>query len=159
MDSKSILPRLLLYFLLLTLLHACADSPRGRLDYGNGVAKLFTSATIIPGHSYYYFGRQSSPVAIIALKSEYQLESRLWTRLADPTQSLASLIEASRYQRNFGCTFNGALIITPDGSQGGYWYSKWETTSIRTSEPGKIEVFPPAEPISGPCKPLSNINK
>lgn len=155
MKTRLLIFHLAICLFLLIIIQACADSPRGRLDYGNGVANLFTSATVIPDHTYYFFGRQSSPVAIIALKEEYQLESRLWTQLKEPDQALASLIEASRYQRNFGCTFSGALIITPDGSQGGYWYSKWDTTSIRTPEPGTIEVFPPVEPSSGPCKPLA----
>lgn len=141
--------------LLLTVVYACATTPRGRLAYGGGVAKQFTSATIIPDHIYYYYGRQSSPTTIIALNKQYQLQSRLWTQLHNPDAHLAEMIAGTRYQRNLSCTFSGATIIAPDGTDAGYWYSKWQMTSIRTPEPGVIEVYPPIEPTSGPCQERS----
>lgn len=135
------------------LLGGCSKAPRGRLVREGTVALQFKEAKILPGYTYYYYGRASSPIAIIALKQDLELVSRLWSPLDQSKRSLAYLVEATKYQRNDMCTFYGAVILKPDGEVAGFWYSKWEMTSIRTPEPGKIEVFPPAEPSYGPCKP------
>ncbi|WP_319548730.1 hypothetical protein [Desulfogranum marinum] len=153
MGMKYIICHLLLVLVAPACFLGCASAPRGKVVVDSAVEKLFSSATVIPGHNYYYYGRQQSPVAIIALQQKYQLVSRLWTSLKQPEQQLASLINNTRQQRNSMCTFSGAVIKAPDGTAAGYWYAKWHLTSVRIAEPGKIEVFPPAEPTYGPCKP------
>lgn len=143
----------LLFFVATASFYGCASGPRGKIVVDSGVKKLFSSSTLIPGHNYYYYGRQQSPAAIIALQKKYQLVSRLWTPLTQPDLRLASLINNTRQQRSSMCTFIGAVIKAPDGTDAGYWYAKWHLTSVRVPEPCKIEVFPPAEPTSGACKP------
>ncbi len=153
MGMKHIICHLLLILVATSSFYGCASGPRGKVVVDSEVKKLFSSATIIPQHNYYYYGRQQSPVAIIALQEKYQLVSRLWTPLPQPEQQLAPLISNTRQQRSSMCTFTGAVIKAPDGTDAGYWYAKWHLTSVRIPEPGKIEVFPPAEPTYGPCKP------
>lgn len=143
----------LFWWILLTMLMSCATGERGRIVPDAEVDNLFAQATVLPDHAYYYYGPFHSPVAIIALQESLELESRLWTSVADPQRQLAVLIDNTRNQRNLMCTFDGARIIAPDGKAIGYWYAKWHLSSVRPADNGAIRIFPPAEPTSGPCKP------
>lgn len=145
--------RVLVLLCVAGLFTSCSDLPRGRLVHNPDVAREFAAGHVLPGYAYYLHGRERVPIAIIALKEELELVSRFWRRIPDPEKNLPPLIKASRDQQNPACRFVGALITTPDGKIAGYWYSKWELTSIRIPEPGKIIVFPPVEPAFGPCAP------
>ncbi len=140
---------------LVILQTGCIQISPSMLVRDSQVTAMFSSSKVLSGHNYYYVGRKFDPIAIIALDKKYQLVSRLWMPINNPEQELADLIFETKQlrSRSPSCRFDGAIIYTPNQEKAGYWYAKWHLTSVRTPELGKIEIFPPAEPTFGPCKP------
>ncbi len=138
--------------LLLAVLAGCgATGPTGRWVRSSDVLKTFRSGTILPDHTYYYTGSPVEPDAIIAIDNSFRLQTRIWSKV-DITQKLLDrwMFWAST-DMSMLCPYKAGVILTPDGRQAGVWFSKFTFNTIRTPEPGVIEVYLPYAPGNTPC--------
>ena len=130
-------------FLFLTL-GACAG-PYGHLRSDAQVTHLFESNTVPEDYNYYYDGRANMPYAIIGLKPEYTLTSRLWEPFSPNTTTFNYAVRFV-YERPAGEASYppyGSLILDDKGQTVGIWYSRYRSTGIRVTPDKKVIIHSP----------------
>lgn len=138
--------------LFLSLLAGCgATRPTGRWVTSSDVLKDFRSGTILPNHTYYYTGSPVEPDAIIAIDDSFQLRTKVWSRVDISQKLLDKWMFWARTDLSMLCPYKAGVILTPDGRQAGVWFSKFSFNTIRTPEPGVIEVYQPFAPGNTTC--------
>ncbi|HHO47902.1 MAG TPA: hypothetical protein ENN06_05550 [Desulfobacteraceae bacterium] len=108
------------------------------------VNDIIESATILPGHRYYYAGPESKPDVIIAIDEKYTFRQSIHWHEVTPTEELLrswNRIIDNRYRIKF--PYYGAWILTPDGQKAGIWYSQHTNTVIEYPTPGEIIIYRP----------------
>ncbi|MBW1987997.1 MAG: hypothetical protein JRI97_00485 [Deltaproteobacteria bacterium] len=131
----------------LSLAVGCAAKNTGYLDRDMEAAEMFEERNVLNGYTYYYTGSSVDPEAIIAIKDEWRLKTRLWKKVSPMTEK-----QLDRWLDNMNrnirrAVFNkGAVIRGPQGEQIGLWYSSYNWTSI-IADPGEktVMVDPPSE--------------
>lgn len=116
------------------------------------VEELFRSATIVPGHTYYVQGILADPEAIMALKDNVQLRSRLWSRVEWTEKELGNAVFWMQNSERGFCTIDGGYLTASDGRTIGIWYSNREVSMIREPAPNVVEVYPFDFTIGSPCQ-------
>ena len=116
------------------LLVGCAmlsSSYRQSLD----VSRQFEDGEIVPGYSYYVSGPASKPLAIVAIRQDYRLESEHWRGIDLDSASLKALVKRISHVLNAEYKAdqmipNGAKIVDADGTMVGMWYSVYDYSPV-----------------------------
>lgn len=142
---------LLLALILATTGGCLARGPSGKWVQNFDARKNFESGTILQDHTYYYYGSLAMPDAVIAIDNRYTLQTRVWARVDINQKQMDGWLSWYRTEISYFCPFRGGLIITPDQQVAGMWYSNKLLNTIRSPEPGVIEVFLPFAPPGSAC--------
>ena len=127
------------------ILGGCATtSKNGRLQVNNSVTELFETQQFLPNHSYYYYGFQAIPYAIVGIDNQYKLISSIWSPVIPDPDLLKQLI--TRMQIVYSGIPQGAWIIGPNDERIGIWYSTEKRTAIRLRDDSSILISAPAPP-------------
>lgn len=108
------------------------------------VNRIIESATILPGHRYYYAGPEAKPDVIIAIDRKYTFQKSVHWHEVTPTEKL--LQSWNRIIDNYyriRDRYYGAWIMTPDGGKAGIWYSQHENTVIKYPAPDQVIIYRP----------------
>lgn len=99
------------------------------------VSRQFENGEIATDYHYYASGPASKPLAIVAIRQDYRLQSEHWRVIDVDTASLKALVERISYV--LGAEYkedqmipNGARIIAPDGTMVGMWYSVYDYSKV-----------------------------
>ena len=126
----------------------------GRLVRSRGVDDQFTRYEVRTGHRYYSFGSQNAPMAIMGIDGDYTLTTSVWTPIEDPVPALIKArVEGMTDQLGFSPANYGGLLLTPDGSTFGVWYSPYTNVVIRFGENNTVSVSPPRDADRGEDRP------
>lgn len=128
-----------------------AKGPTGRWQQNQDAQKLFTSASILENHSYYYTGQKAKPDAIIAIDNAYRLQSKLWIAIDVTPKLIKEWLAWYKSEFSMYCTYRGGYIMTPDQQVAGIWYSKELLNTIYSPEPGVVEVYLPHSAPGSMC--------
>lgn len=122
----------------------CVQSgPTGQWSRNSDDARIFESKTLLTDHIYYYRGNPTTPEAIIAVDNAYTLQTKVWTQVDITQKILDDWMYWIDTGVNMVCPYYGGAILTPDGRKAGVWYSKKLITTVKTPEPGVLQVYPP----------------
>ena len=112
----------------------------------HAASDAFESGTVLPDHAYYYTGSEMNPNAIIAIYSDYTLETDRWKSVDATAKQLKDWVDMITDFRGYGLRTLGSDILGPHGEYIGIWYSKKsDFTTVRLLEGNRVMVFPPAE--------------
>ena len=134
----------ILIFFLIT--GCAAPTDHGSLIRTDEVKNTFESATVIPDHTYYYYGPQAAPEAIIAIHKSYTLQNakNYWVGVDITEKMLQDWNRIIDNNTRMKFPYWGSRIMTPDGKQAGYWYSKQTHTVVRFPSENVIVVYTPS---------------
>lgn len=99
------------------------------------ISRQFENGEIVSGYRYYVSGPDIKPLAIVAIRTDYHLQSEHWRGIDVDNPSLKAMVElvsqvmGSEYKEDQVIP-NGARIITPDGEMVGMWYSVYDYSSV-----------------------------
>lgn len=131
-------------FTFLFVLASCAAGSYGRLQWSDEALDLFETITIKDNHTYYFFGPEAEPVAILAVDNKYVLAPSLWNQIDLTPDILTSWMERiDNNHRLLRERYLGAEIMDEEGNRIGYWYSYIDWTVIRKGEENEIVIFSP----------------
>ena len=130
--------------LALFFLGGCASLNYGSLQTSSEVTEQFESGRILPDHRYYYSGFAEIPDAIAAIDQRYTLRSGVWNYF-DPTPDMLRNWVFRMIQVQSGPT-QGCVILAPDGSRVGVWYSYLRQTSITIQGQNEVVIAAPEAP-------------
>lgn len=142
--------RLILPGIFLLALAACGGS-YGGLQLNDRVEKSFVRGELKPSMTYYYFGREAAPDAIMALDKRFVLDNPdMWYPIVPQTSENLRGLSKMMYDRlrmEYAFpppTLRGFRMIDQYGRYVGDWYSAWETTTTVKSDGGThVLVYPP----------------
>lgn len=128
-------------------LAACMSTNYGNLRSNPDTTRLFKKGEILPDHTYYYYGWEGAPDAIVAIQNDYRLQSGLWTRFDPEAGKLAQLI--SRMTVREMTRFNGAGLYDPAGNRMGVWWSDAPGATLKMADE-KVIAFIRPWPLPAP---------
>jgi hypothetical protein len=128
----------------LAVLGGCASLNYGSLQTSSAVTELFESGRILPDHRYYYSGFAQIPDAIVAIDQRYTLRSRVWNYFDPTPDTLRNWV--FRMTQVQSAPTQGSVILAPDGSRVGVWYSSLQQTSVRIAGQNEVVIAPPEAP-------------
>lgn len=134
----------------------CAVSNQARVVRSNDVNQLVESATVLPGHTYYYTGPEARPDAIIAIEDRYTLVSKYWIPVDISEEILADWNDFIDNDSRFRSLYEGHWILTPEGQRAGFWYSQYDHSVIRFPDPSTIIIYTPFIPFDDDFHPRKN---
>lgn len=135
----------LLFVSILLLVSSCTSGLYGRLQWSDQTLDLFESSQIIANHTYYYYGPEMQPDAIMAIDNKYVLAASLWKQIDLTSYQLSQWMERidNRYIYSYEI-YRGAEIIDYHGNRIGAWYSRSHWTVIRQGqEDNEVVIFTP----------------
>ena len=98
----------------------------------HNVSDTFEQYQMLADHSYYYFGREHAPDAVVGIMEGWKFQTTKWKTVESEDQ-MRGLVE--RMKETPGTEFNilpnGAQITNDVGNNIGVWYSPWETPILR----------------------------
>lgn len=128
-----------------------SKGPSGKWVQNLDARRSFEAGFILQDHTYYYYGSPAMPDAVIAIDNRFTLQSRVWARVDINPKQMDRWMSWYRTDVSLRCPFRGGLIVTPDQQVAGMWYSKKLFNTVRSPEPGVIEVFLPFSPPGSAC--------
>ena len=143
MSAKLYISSCIFLFALFSCLGGCVavSSPTGGLQKSLKVEQLFESGTFLDDHTYYTDGSEVEPDVIIAISNKFKLQTKIWTKRDWTAENLEKAVFWMQSEEFGFCDNNGGLLIAPDGTEAGIWYSKKDISTVRQVAPGVIEVF------------------
>lgn len=138
------------YSSLLAIIVACAivtgcaiQQNQAQVVHSGEVEQLVESASVLPGHTYYYTGPEAQPDVIIAIADRFTLASKYWIRVDNVAEQLKAwnrIIDNS-YRHIYA--YEGSWIMDPDGGKAGFWYSRYDHSVIRFPGQSSIIIYTP----------------
>ncbi len=124
----------------------------GNLQRDDALTSAFESYTLPLNFTYYYYGPDNMPYAIMGIGSSYRLESKLWQTVDLETDRFKKMIKWVWTDHNY--TPSGAYIMGPGGDRIGIWYSSIDHAAISVNETQKTIGVTPDKPFlrGGPGK-------
>ena len=126
-------------------------APMGSMKADAAAKKAFEEGKMLMDHTYYYLGGSIvEPDTIIAIKKGYTLrENRIWSKVEDMSDRvIRGWIQAWKNDGHQLSELNGGVLLAPDGTQVGIWYSHFPGSVVMMPIPGVLDVFQP-HPIVG----------
>lgn len=112
--------------------------------------QIFLSPETNGEYTFYAFGPEAEPVALLALDHRYRLESRFWFPLK-PTEAIrkdwAALVREKTFRN--GSEFRGKKILSPEGETVGFVLSSYHRVTAWFAEPGSPTVTIPPPELAG----------
>ncbi len=140
-----------LFLLVLFSLTGCANTGTLGFKYSREVASKFETPVLLPDHTYYFYGSETEPDAVVALDNRYQMNSKVWSRVDITQEQLEKwAFQFDTYPGWFNCPYRGVVLFATDGNKVGAGYSKWTFSITKITAPGEIVVFPPR--AQGNCR-------
>ena len=135
-----------LYLLSASALFGCSEN-YGRLQRSREADQIFTTYQVLPDHQYYFTGPEGRPDAIMGIQNRYILETTQWTQFDASDVILKKWVDTINFRYNTRAQFwpYGFVILDPEGSQLGIWYSIWDWTTVIKLDDNRIQVFPPGK--------------
>ena len=127
-------------------LFGCSEN-YGRLQRSREADQIFTSYQVLPDHQYYFTGPEGRPDAIMGIQNDYILETTQWTQFDASEVILKKWVDTINFHYNTSARFwpYGFVILDPEGSRLGIWYSIWDWTTVLRKDDNRIQVFPPGK--------------
>lgn len=151
--------RIILCGTMFLMIMACGGN-YGGLQINDKVEQSFVRGEIKPNLTYYYFGREAAPDAIMALDKGFVLENPdMWYPIVPQTSENLRALTKMMYDRlrmeySFPPpTLRGFRLLDQYGRYVGEWYSPWEyTNSVKSDGGNRVLVYPPrvSAPGDGP---------
>ena len=130
--------------IILFLLVSCSAGSYGHLQWSDEALDTCESAIILENHTYYFFGPEAEPIAIIAVDNQYVLAQSLWKKIDLTPLILSQWMERIDNQHRFlKGKYQGAMMVDPQGNRLGLWYSYVDWTVIRQGEENEVIIFTP----------------
>lgn len=143
----------LLTFVFLISLTACAGS-YGRIKRDAEVKNAFESNQVRSDYTYYYYGFDTRPYAIIGVDPKYDAGSKVW-REVDPQSETFKKMTFWIWE-DYGNYPYGAHILDPAGNKVGIWFSSIRIVSIKFFGENRIMVMPDTPFLRGPAVDKGN---
>lgn len=148
--------------LIALLMTGCASiKNNGKISSSADVGKAFQTATVVPGHTYYYTGPEAQPTVIIGINESYSLlnAKNFWIQVDNPKKALEdwNLTRNSSYEIKY--RNRGANILTPDGEKVGIWYSRYTHTSVKFPDAKTVVIYTPDLTTNDPLDPKRNSSR
>jgi hypothetical protein len=153
MTSKRNINRLMtaiiLIFMVLIALGGCSTQNYGKLKSNREVAENFRTYQILPNHKYYYWGAPNKPVAIVGIKDNYELNSKMWVVIDPESERFRRLIDLVSMQ-GMTNTYQpwGLDILDQAGNEVGVWYSAITTAAVSVNENNQIVKLIPSRTLA-----------
>ena len=140
---------IIICFIILIILSGCSMSNYGQLKSNKEATQAFESYQILPDHKYYYRGTYSRPIAVVGIKEDYVLNSKLWVEIDPKTKDFRTLIDRVSLQGS-GSTTNpwGFTILDHSGKDVGVWYSAIRAAAVEINETGQIVNLSPLRTVT-----------
>lgn len=110
-----------------------------------GVSRQFEDGEVVPGYRYHVSGPVSKPLAIVAIRQDFRLESEHWRGIDLDTTSLKALVKRishvlyAEYKADQMIP-NGATIIDTHGAMVGMWYSVYNYSKVTFPDDKVIHI-------------------
>ena len=117
----------------------------GKLRRDKELTRAFEKHTLSNGFTYFYYGRDNMPYAIIGIGSEYTLKSELWRTVDFQTERFKKMVAWIWTDHNY--TPYGAYMLGPGGKKVGIWYSSINHATVDVNETQKTIVVIPDKPF------------
>ena len=108
------------------------------------VDKLFETYQVLPDFIYYYSGPDAQPTAILGIRTDYSLRSRLWKEVVLTQPQLRAWVDRMNDHIDFAPTPCGFFILDKTGKAVGLFYST-KGTRIKMEKDNEIVVHVPDE--------------
>ena len=140
---------IILYAIILTVLSGCSMSNYGQLKSNKEATQAFESYQILPNHKYYYRGIYNRPLAVVGIKEDYELNSKLWVEIDLKSKDLRTLIDKISLQGSGSTTHPwGFIILDHSGRDVGVWYSAIRAAAVEINESGQIVNLSPLRTVA-----------
>jgi hypothetical protein len=103
----------------------------------------FESLEISDQYNYYYTWAYYKPMAIIGLKKDHTLITKLWKPVDLTPKRLGGWIEQMQDFSGYSRRNFGSNILDDQGRVIGIWYSPEDFTAIRMLEDKQLWIYPP----------------
>jgi hypothetical protein len=138
----------LLTLVFLITLTGCAGS-YGRIKRDAEVTNAFESNQVRSDYTYYYYGFDTRPYAIIGVNPKYDAGSKMWREVDPQSEAFKKMTfwiwEAYDYYPY------GAHILDPAGDKVGLWFSSIRIVAIKFVGENRIMVMPHTPFLYGPA--------
>jgi hypothetical protein len=84
---------IILCSIILAALSGCSMANYGQLKSNKEATQIFESYQILPNHKYYYRGTYSRPMAVVGIKEDYELNSKLWVGIDLKSNNFRTIID------------------------------------------------------------------
>ncbi len=124
-------------------------SSYGQLKSNKEATQAFESYQILPDHKYYYRGTYSRPIAVVGIKEDYVLNSKLWVEIDLKSKDFRTLINKVSLQGSGSTTHPwGFIILDHSGRDVGVWYSAIRAAAVEINENGQIVNLSPLRVVA-----------
>ena len=142
--KKCLFNAIILSSMILIAFIACSTSNYGKLKSNPEVTQTFESYHILPNHKYYYRGSYNSPLAIVGINENYELNSKLWVEIDPQSKDFRALINKVSLQGTGSTTQPwGFMILDHGGNDVGVWYSAIRQATVKINENNQIVILSP----------------
>lgn len=127
------------------ILSGCATGPV-HFQRKQSASETFEQFWVLNDHQYYRFGRNHSPLALVAIQSGYRMVSPKWTPIDVDPEVIRVLVQKMLNQpgAEYNTEPNGAVILNDSGKTIGYWYSIWDLPVLRFTAEKEFTISDPA---------------
>jgi hypothetical protein len=140
---------IILCSIILTVLSGCSMANYGQLRSNKEVTQKFENYQILPNHKYYYRGTYSRPLAVVGIKEQYELNSKLWLGIDLKSNDFRTIVDRVSLQGSGSTTHPwGFTILDPSGRDVGVWYSAIRAAAVEINENGQIVNLSPLRTVA-----------
>jgi hypothetical protein len=140
---------IIICFIILITLSGCSMSNYGQLKSNKEATQAFESYQILPDHKYYYRGTYSRPIAVVGIKENFELNSKLWVEIDLKSKDFRTLIDKVSLQGSGSTTHPwGFTILDHSGRDVGVWYSAIRAAAVEINENGQIVNLSPLRTVA-----------
>lgn len=140
---------IILCSIILIILSGCLRSNYGQLKSNKEATQAFESYQILPDHKYYYRGTYSRPIAVVGIKENFELNSKLWVEIDLKSKDFRTLIDKVSLQGSGSTTHPwGFTILDHSGRDVGVWYSAIRAAAVEITENGQIVNLSPLRTVA-----------
>jgi hypothetical protein len=140
---------IILCSIILAALSGCSMANYGQLKSNKEATQIFESYQILPNHKYYYRGTYSRPMAVVGIKEDYELNSKLWVGIDLKSNNFRTIIDKISLQGSGSTTRPwGFIILDHSGRDVGVWYSAIRAAAVEINENGQIVNLSPLATVA-----------
>jgi len=149
LNKQRLLAAIILSSIVIMVLAGCSMANYGQLKPNDEVTQAFKNSQILPNLKYYYRGTYSRPIAIVGIKENYELDSKLWVKIDPDSKDFQALIKKVSLQGS-GSIVNpwGFIILDPSGKEAGVWYSAIRAAAVEIKADGQIVNLSPLPTVA-----------